>query len=475
MSARFRHMAAFALIGLTIPIRADAAPPNHPWTPQDLQRVAEAALDAAPLAQWPSLRVDKLLQLGDALAGVGDLPDAHSAFMAAAATVSHDPKYGVFEVQIVSRLVRWGFVADADQLISSASDQELKDKLEKARNGISSPIPAPARTMPAEQNADDLAAAEDLLKAGKRDEARIAALRASETALASTNAPGQSRRSQVENIQLLGRIFHVLCEVGEYDQAIGTVQPIENINRRQFYVFAIEAAVKAHDSPAVDHLLPTAVAALKEPAPDWGTVQMLHRMIRPLALAGYHDAARTAYSELRAVQDGLVASGKYRSDLVMIAEDQALVGDLADALTTAEKAGQLAGPPDKLLTTMATVFTFADAKAKPTDAEIAARFAQVQSQMPPLVSGPKSVALSKIAADLAAMGEIGSAIDVEAALEVEPRDVLAGERDMALVSISQAQQNADDPEASLATALRISRQDARFDRLLKLAAVPPRS
>jgi len=63
---------------------------------------------------------------------------------------------------------------------------------------------------------------------------------------------------------------------------------------------------------------------------------------------------------------------------------------------------------------------------------------------------------------------------VEAALEVELRDVLAVSRDHALAPISNAQQESGDDEASLATALRISRRDARFERLLKLAAVAPR-
>jgi hypothetical protein len=100
--------------------------------------------------------------------------------------------------------------------------------------------------------------------------------------------------------------------------------------------------------------------------------------------------------------------------------------------------------------------------------------AEVKALQPALVSGPRAGALARIAADLAAMGDLDNAIKIEAALEVEPRDILSAVRDIALAPISQAQQDVGETREALATALRISQSGARFERLLKLAATPPR-
>lgn len=459
-------VAVFVLAALSAPASAGAPTTPQPWTMQDLDRVAEAAIAAAQLAQYSVLRADRLLKLGDALAEAGDLPAAHSAFMAAAA-VPGDRSLDRFRLQAVEKLVRWGYVEDAERLANSASDQQLKEKLsaaiERARNGISNPIAEPTRRNPPEQNDDDLAIATDLLKEGKLAEARAAALRASQAA-------------PVDDVVQLGRVFKVLSEVGEYDQAIATLQPIDDFNRRQYYVYAVEAAVRAHDAAAIGRLVPIAVAGVEAPTPNLNSVDWLYRMIKALALAGYYDAARGAFVELTRVHDDLIASGRSPPNLDTIAECEALTGDLPGALATAAKAGPLVGPPNisNLQAALITTMTFANAKTPPSNAELAARLAQIKALQPALVAGPKAGALARIAADLAKMGDLDKAIEIEAALEVEPRDVLSGLRDMALAPISQAQQDAGETREALATALRISQGEARFDRLLNLAATPPR-
>ena len=447
------------------------------WSAEDLHKAAEAALDAAPLAEYPSLRIDGLLKLGDALAQAGDMPAAHAAVAAAAAMAQNDRQLDWYKLRIVEWLARRGFVADATQLASSAGDPRLAEKLaaaiDNARTGKGEAAQPPRQRAAVEQYAADLAAARNFLGDGKMEEARAAALRASRAALGQA-MPDRSSVQYFEHGALLGHISEVLCQVGEYDQAIATVQPIENVNRQQYYVFAIEAAVRAHDDAAVKHLLPIVIAAVAAPTANWATVQKLHRTVRSLALGGYRDAAQTAFAALIAVYDRLTGPGRLPPVPTIIAECQALTGDLAAALETADKAGPLVGPPGRGLAVMSTVLAFGGAKSPPTPEQLKAQLARAQAMQPAQVPGAKAAALAQIAADLAGMHEIDAAIGVEAALEVEPRDVLAVSRDHALAPISRAQQESGDDEASLATALRISRRDARFERLLKLAAVAPR-
>jgi hypothetical protein len=136
-----------------------------------------------------------------------------------------------------------------------------------------------------------------------------------------------------------------LSEVGAYDEALATVQPLEELNRKQYYIGVIEAAARAHDRPAVDRLLPAAIAALKAPSPDWGTLQSLHRMIRSLAVLGYRDAARATFAEFQALGEVPDAAGHlHPPNPGMVAECQAVTSDLAGALGTLEKLGYRGAP-----------------------------------------------------------------------------------------------------------------------------------
>lgn len=453
---------------------------------QDLDRVAEAALDAAPISKYPSLRASQLIKLGDALIAAGDLPPARLAFLDAA-SAAEQGQLASFQADAAEKLARMGEMDDAVRLGGAIGDERIRAKLgakiEAARSRL--PLPATATQPPSARSMSDLELAKwgdidairRLLKQGNRAAAREGALRASELALAdAAHYPEWPVARRLEHGALLGRIFGVLSELGEYDQALATVQPIDAVNRKHYYVAVVEAAARAHDAAGVDRLLPIAIAALKAPTPDWGTLQNLHRMIRSLAVLGYREPARAAFAELQALHEVPDAAGRlHPPDSGMIAECQAVAGDLAGALATVEKVGPLVGPPSPLIAAVATVRTFGNARTPPpSQAELAARLTEVQKQLPPLTAGGKAHVLAKVAVDLVEMGDLDSAIDIEARLEAEPRDVLAQLRDRALSAISKGQQDAGELRQSLATALRISERHDRFERLLQLAAVPPR-
>jgi hypothetical protein len=476
----FRAAAAACLAAaLAMPAAAD---PPQPWTMQDLDAVSEAALAAAPEERYAATRQQQLLSLGLAFEKSGDRPAAHAAFAAAAQTATSESSDG-FRILAVPRMAAAGAVEDAESLANSAINAQIRDKLlaaiEQVRNGGPNPFETPPRSAQADTppNTDDvdswLAYAKAQAKKGNAPEARSAAQHAAQLALAvdETALPTAAR---FEHEALLGRVFGVLNQLGAYDEALAAVQPMDNINRRQYYGFVVEAAVRAGDAASVERLVPVAIAAFVAPTPDWGSVQKLHRMLKALAPAGYREAARATFAELRRVHDDVTATPLYRPDLGMMAECQALTGDLPDALAIAEKLGPLVAPPGIGPAALVTAMTFANSKTPPTTSEVADRLAEVKAMEPALVPGPKAHALADIVAALAATGSVDKAIELEPGLEVEPRDILAQPRDQALAAIAEAQQQAGELHAALATALRITGRDTRFARLLALAAAPLR-
>ncbi|MBV9152443.1 MAG: hypothetical protein JO204_11780 [Alphaproteobacteria bacterium] len=462
-----------------------ADPPHNPqsWTMRDLNRVAEAAFDAVPGNDHLPSRASDFIKLGDALTGAGNLAPARSTFLEAA-VAAEKGKLGSFQVDAIGKLARLGDVDDAQRLLGSVTDEKIRARAQARIDGVRSglPEPTPAAQQPSPQLISDLElaksgeAARRLLRQGDRPAAREGALRASELALADAgNHPEWPSDRHIQHQVHLGRISSLLAEVGAYDEAVATAQPIEAVSRRQYYIGVVESAARAHDKAAVDRLLPGAIAALKAPSPDWGTLQSLHRTIRSLAVLGYRDAAREAFAEFQASREVPDAAGHlHPPDPGMIAECQAVTGDLAGALATVETLGPLVEPPGPLTAAMATVMSFGGAQTPPSQAELAARLAEVKKLLPPLRAGGKAHVLSKITVDLAEMGDIDKAIDIEARLEAEPRDVLAQLRDRALAATSKAQQEAGELRISLATALRISERHDRFEQLLQLARVPPR-
>jgi hypothetical protein len=311
-----------------------------------------------------------------------------------------------------------------------------------------------------------LDAAKRLLKEHDKDGARTAALQASRIAL--EQARGAAPHSNwADHLRLLSEIFGTLIELGEYDQAIETAQPNdEGPNRRQYYVRAVEGAIRNKDAEAVGRLVPIATYAVKQPKPDWGSVQLFYRLTRVLATGGFRDAAQLMYQQFG---DATERSGQ-NPDLVMVAELQALLGNISVALTTADHAGPLTANQNGLAAVLGAVMAFDNLARRPTAEELLAETRRIAKSLPPIVPGRKAHALRAIVAGLAQQGNIDGALQAESGLEAEPRDILAGLRDDALSSIAAAQAKSGDLRGSFSTSIRVAEPNARFRSLLPLIA-----
>ncbi|HKM63207.1 MAG TPA: hypothetical protein VJY39_12040 [Acidisphaera sp.] len=343
-----------------------------------------------------------------------------------------------------------------------ANDLTTRGEFSLARAVAPPPSPDDAEAL--------LAAAARLSKQGDRDAARLIANQASRAVL---QAARDARPKQISRINLTTYwTFGLLNDLGEYDQAIATIQLHDASARRDYYVTTIAVAAGAQDAAAVARLLPLAIDAAKQPETDWGTIRQLSGLTRTLAVAGYRAEALTCFGEFKAQYDELIAAGAMPANFPLLAEMQAVVGHLPDALATADLASPLIVKPSWWAATQPGDGVLIDGTHR--------RYLQTPlltdpgATLPPLVTGPKAFALSAIVTALAAVGNLDAALDVEHGLEGEPRDVLWPLRDEALRSISEAQQRAGDLEASLATALRLTRPEVRFKRLLELVSVSPR-
>jgi tetratricopeptide (TPR) repeat protein len=275
--------------------------------------------------------------------------------------------------------------------------------------------------------ASDLTDPKSLVDAAKRylnqhdkDAARAAALHAAEQIQAAT------QRSKSDHFKVLGEIFGILVEVGEYDRAVAVAGSEEPTRKETLFNSAVERAIRRGDNAAVAHLTPVAIDAIMQPRPGWGSVLKLYWLTRSLAAAGYLDDARKAYQQLTDAfeHDSLSV------DPVLLAELQALMGDIPAAVATADRAG-----------------------------------------LPPADPGRKARALQAITVLLAGQGNIDGALQVEAKLEAEPANAL---RDRALLSIAAAQTKSGDLRGAYSTSLRISNPYGRIQSLLRLVAVSPR-
>jgi hypothetical protein len=259
-------------------------------------------------------------------------------------------------------------------------------------------------------------AAKRFLRQNDNEAARAAALQAAE------QINGATGRSKSDYFKLSGEIFGILVDVGAYDQAVAAAGSFEASRKRTLLVSAVERAIRRRDDVTVARLAPVAISAVTQPRPDW----QLYWLARSLAVARFRDDARMAYQQL----DDAIGHGLLTADFVMLAELQALVGDLPAALATADRAGR-----------------------------------------PPADPGLKARALQAIAIGLAEQGNIDGALQAEAKLEAEPRNVL---RDRALLSIAAAQARSGDLQGAYATSLRISDSYGQFQSLLRLVAASPR-
>ncbi len=353
-----------------------------------------------------------------------------------------------------------------DQVLSRLADR-LTDKREFDLAAATAP--------PIDANdADDLlGVAKRLAKQGDTVAAVRAATAASQVALDTQTAPSQPPSNRYDHFALLNRIFGVLADLGAYDTALATVQPIELVNRQQYYVTVVQAAINRKDSAAIAHLLPTAIDAVTQPTPAGTRAEsFLFGLTRTLANNGYRDEAKKPYEAL--IQFTNSASATSRDHLLpwQLAVLKADTGDLASALQAANDAGPLTTKPTPAMVGVLTVMQFDGATKPPSQSELAAAMQRSTNMLPNQVSGPKANALSAIAIDMAVQGNIEGALKAETELDVEPRAALSGARDTALSSIATAQQKACDLRGSFSTTLRIEQASVRWGCLLKLAAEP---
>ncbi len=117
---------------------------------------------------------------------------------------------------------------------------------------------------------------------------------------------------------------------------------------------------------------------------------------------------------------------------------------------------------------------FSNAGKQPTADELKTAARRYAKSLPSIVPGPKAHALRAITVGLAQLGNIDGALQAEAGLEAEPRDVLTALRDNALSSIATAQFKSGDLRSSFSTSIRIAEPNTRFKSLLPLVATLPR-
>lgn len=273
----------------------------------------------------------------------------------------------------------------------------------------------------------------------------------------------------------LGRVHTELCNLGEYDAALAVTKLLPAAERAVYQTVALTAAIEHRDSPAVDRLLPEAIEAVN----STGSIRILQmnallQLSHKLATNGYQVQARLfAQALLSTLDDHATTPNAIRR--IEIAKLQANMGDISGAIQTANGAGPLAAKPSMFEVAALTAIQFGGATKLPTNDEMKSAIERTQATLPSQVPGPKARALTAIAIELAARQDIEDAWQVEAELDVEPREVLIGPRDTVLVAISGAQVKTGDLPGALSTTLKITQADSRWQSLLKLAAQPPRS
>jgi hypothetical protein len=322
-------------------------------------------------------------------------------------------------------------------------------------------------------NAGDLLdSANRLKKQGDRPAATRLALAASRLAVGVQRDSAAPLFKWLDHTMLLGGIYATLAELGAYEDAIATVQPIEIQNRQQYYVNVVRAEVQNRDSAAIARTLPLAIAAIRQPTPAGRTANLMYELTRTLAVGGYSDEAKVAYQSLLELLGNHPATPQDRVQPWQLAVIKADMGDLPGALFDADNAGPMVTKPSPMQAVMLTAMQFGGARTKPSEAEVQAALQRSIAALPAFVAGPKASALSMIAVEMAVQGKIDAALQVATGLDVEPREVLQSVRNAGLAAIARAQERAGDLRGSFSTALQITQPQLRWDPLLKLAAQP---
>jgi hypothetical protein len=219
-----------------------------------------------------------------------------------------------------------------------------------------------------------------------------------------------------------------------------------------------------------------AIKALNEPQTN-GVVQtsLLENLVRVLANGGYRNEARPIVERLSTLSQDVFVAPASRVSPGRLAVAQVLVGDLPGALKSVNDTGSMVVAPDGMMLLTLVAMQFGGAREPPTPEQFNAAMERAKATSPKQIAGPKARSLSDVARELAAQGDIVEALKVVAQLDVEPRDVLAPTRDGALSWIADAQVRTKDLRGALATTLKITNENSRFERLLKLAASRPTS
>jgi len=318
-----------------------------------------------------------------------------------------------------------------------------------------------------------LETAKRLIKLGDQAKATDVAIQAGRAALKVAGDATRNRRAYYEYIAQLGPIIGTLDELGAYDEAIATAQPIDANNRLQHYVFTLRAAMRRSDAAAVARLLPIAIEALKMDSTPNHMLQSkaLSDLTRALAVAGYRDEALKAFAELQTVAGKSPSADQARQLATLAIVLQADSGDVQGALVAANETGSMTEKPNDSRISALAVMNMGGLGRRPTTAEMEEAFRQAAEALP-LVAGPKAEALSSIATHMAAKGNISAALQAAAVLDAEPSNAITGAHDTALNAIADAQAKAGDFRGSFATILRIRQSTVRGPLLLKLAGSP---
>jgi hypothetical protein len=282
----------------------------------------------------------------------------------------------------------------------------------------------------------------------------------------------------------LGDVVDLLAEFGAYDAAIAAAQAgplggnvyvnMIKLDRNAYHVRIVGAAVNHRDTENVARLAPFVIQALSEPTRDGRVSTLLWEdLLLRLARGGYRDEARPILERLLALSQDTTGPRANQVPPQRMAVLKAAMGDVPGALKSANDAGPMVAPPDATQVLALTALQFDNPSVPQTREQIMAAMERAQAALPSQVAGPQAKALSAIARELAGQRDIMGALQAVALLDVEPRDVLASERDWALSSVASAQTKIGDLRGALATTLKMTQGSPRWDSLLSLAANPP--
>ncbi|MEI9915948.1 MAG: hypothetical protein WDN29_09140 [Methylovirgula sp.] len=132
---------------------------------------------------------------------------------------------------------------------------------------------------------------------------------AAEAMLGASKIISQDRGTPIEKIEktvALGRLIGLLADHGAYDAAIAAAQAIPAINRNQYDLAVLRAAVDHKDAENVRRLPPLIIKAFFDEQVAGGLPRQmeLENLVLMLANGGYRDEARAIFNQLSAPSQG---------------------------------------------------------------------------------------------------------------------------------------------------------------------------